>query len=194
MDNENVVEKVEKKEGSFLKSLAIDVAIAAVLAGAILFFIRPTVVKQTSMLETFQPNDYLIMYKRAYSGDKTPERGDVVIFQSELVNEETGGDKLLIKRVIGLPGDKISIIDNQLYVNDELQSEDYIRDGITPAGDNPYDGDELVVPEDHYYCMGDNRVVSVDSRYSEVGCVDKSAIKGKIVFRLFPFNKIGSDW
>lgn len=194
MDNEVVMEKEEKKEPSFLKSLVIDVAIAAVLAGTILFFVRPTVVKQTSMLETFQPNDYLIMYKRAYTGDKTPQRGDVVIFQSDLVNEETGGDKLLIKRVIGLPGDEICIKNEQLYVNGEAQHEDYIKDGYTPAIENPVEGETLTVPDGEYYCMGDNRVVSVDSRYSEVGTVSKDQIKGKIILRLFPFNKIGSDF
>lgn len=189
--NENKSEKKpEKQEPSFLKSLLIDVLIAAIIAGGILFFIRPTVVKQTSMLDTFQPNDYVIVYKRAYSGAKTPQRGDVIIFQSELVNEETGGDKLLIKRVIGLPGDTIRIEDSQVYLNGEMFEEDYIKDGYTPAIEIPLDGETFTVPEDHYYCMGDNRVVSVDSRYSEVGCVTEEQIMGKAVLRLFPFNKI----
>lgn len=186
--------KPEKQEPSFLKSLLIDIVIAALIAGGILFFVRPTIVKQTSMLETFQPNDYVIVYKRAYSGSKTPQRGDVVIFQSELVNEETGGDKLLIKRVIGLPGDTIRIENEQVYLNGEMLHEDYIRDGITPSVEIPREGETFTVPEDQYYCMGDNRVVSVDSRYSEVGTVSKDQIKGKIVLRLFPFNKIGSDF
>lgn len=180
----------EKKEVSFVKSLIIDVAIAAVIAGAVLFFVRPTIVKQTSMLETLQPNDYLIMYKRAYAGDKTPQRGDIVIFQSDLVNEENGKDKLLIKRVIGLPGDEISIINDQLYINGEKFQEDYIRDGITPAIDMPLEGQTYTVPGDRYFCMGDNRVVSIDSRSSEVGCVSEKQIVGKAVLRLFPFNKI----
>lgn len=185
MENEN-----KKKEPSFIKSLAIDILIAALIAGTILFFVRPTVVRQTSMQDTFQPNDYLIMSKRAYRGDKTPQRGDVVIFQSDLVNEETGGDKLLIKRVIGLPGDEICIKNEQLYLNGEIYKEDYIKDGFTPAIEIPRDGETFTVPDGKYYCMGDNRVVSMDSRYSEVGCVTEAQIKGKIVLRLFPFNKI----
>lgn len=180
----------EKKEVSFLRSLVTDVAIAAVIAGAVLFFVRPTIVKQTSMLETLQPNDYLIMYRRAYTGDKTPQRGDIIIFQSELVNEENGKDKLLIKRVIGLPGDEISIVNSQLYINGEEYVEDYLPDGITPVVDMPREGESYTVPEDRYFCMGDNRVVSIDSRSSEVGCVSKDQIKGKAVLRLFPFNKI----
>lgn len=183
-------DETAKKEPSFFKSLLIDVVIAVLIAGTILFFIRPTVVKQTSMLETFQPNDYLIVYKRAYSGDKTPQRGDVIIFQSELVNEDTGGDKLLIKRVIGLPGDTICIKNEQVYLNGEQLHEDYIRDGYTPAVEIPLEGETYTVPEDHYFCMGDNRAVSVDSRYSEVGCITEDQIMGKAVLRLFPFNKI----
>ena len=190
MNNNQTAPTKDKQEPSFIKSLLIDIVIAALIAGGILFFVRPTVVKQTSMLDTFQPNDYVIVYKRAYSGAKTPQRGDVIIFQSDLVNEETGGDKLLIKRVIGLPGDTISIINEQVYLNGEEFHEDYIKDGYTPAIEIPLEGEEYTVPEDHYFCMGDNRVVSVDSRYSEVGCVTEEQIMGKAVLRLFPFNSI----
>lgn len=182
--------KKEKEEPSFIKSLLTDIVIAALIAGVVLFFVRPTIVKQTSMQDTFQPNDYVIMAKRAYAGDKTPQRGDVVIFQSSLVNEETGGDKLLIKRVIGLPGDEISIIGTQLYLNGEPYYEDYLKDGFTPAIEVPLEGETFTVPEDLYFCMGDNRVVSMDSRYSEIGCVSEEQIQGKAVLRLFPFNKI----
>ena len=70
-------------------------------AGAVLYFIRPTIVKQTSMQSTMNPNDYLIMYRQAYRS-KAPKRGDIIIFKSNLPDEE-GKDKLLIKRVIGLP-------------------------------------------------------------------------------------------
>lgn len=168
----------------FIKSLVIDIIIAVILAAAVLFFIRPTVVKQTSMQDTLNPNDYIIMYKRAYVANE-PQRGDIVIFESDLADEE-GNGKLLIKRVIGLPGDSIDIIDDQVYLNDELFEEDYIRDGVTP----PADGTHFEVPEGEYFMMGDNRIVSVDSRYEEVGYVAKDLIKGKAVLRLFPFTQI----
>lgn len=171
-------------ENSFLKSLVIDILIALAIAMGILFFIRPTVVKQTSMQDTLQPNDYIIMYKRAYVKE-TPQRGDIVIFQSELTDEQ-GRDKLLIKRIIGLPGDVITIKNDQLYLNGSKYEEDYIKDGITPGDIKDY-----VVPEGRYFTMGDNRVVSIDSRYDEVGCVALDAIQGRAVFRLFPFSKIG---
>lgn len=169
---------------SFLKNLVIDIVIAVVIASAILFFIKPTVVKQTSMQDTLQPNDYLIMYKRAYT-NKTPERGDIIIFESNLL-DNAGRTKLLIKRVVGLPGDTITIADDQLYINGEAYYEDYLKDGITTGNVQ-----DFVVPDNEYYCLGDNRVVSVDSRSEEVGCVSIDSIKGKAVLRLFPFDSIG---
>jgi len=179
----------EDTAGSFVKSLLIDVVIAAALAACVLYFIRPTIVKQTSMEDTLHENDYMIMARHAY--DKTgPERGDIIVFQSDLINEENGSNKLLIKRVIGLPGDEISIIDNQLYINGEVYREDYLKDGYTPAFEVPAEGETYTVPEDSYFCMGDNRVGSVDSRRREVGCPKSEQIIGKVIVRLYPFNKI----
>ncbi len=171
----------------FVKNLIIDIIIAVLVAGTILFFIKPTVVQQTSMLPTFKEGDYLITYKRAYS-HKEPERGDVVVFQSSLT-DDSGNDKLLIKRVIGLPGEIITIKDGMVYINGEEYKESYLNDGYTPG-----DIDDYVIPEGKYFCMGDNRVVSIDSRSADVGPVDKDLIMGKVVVRLFPFSRIGTDF
>ncbi len=168
----------------FIKSLIIDVIVAVLIALAVLFFIRPTIVKQTSMQDTLQPNDYIIMYKRAYAKAE-PERGDIIVFKSELTDEK-GRSKLLVKRVIGLPGDVITIKDDQLYLNGEKYEEDYLKDGITTGAVENY-----TVPEGRYYVLGDNRVVSVDSRYEQVGTITLDQIYGKAVLRLYPFNKIG---
>ena len=174
---------------SILKSLVIDVAIAFALAAALLYFIRPTIVKQSSMEDTLHNNDYMIMSRQAYRSHG-PERGDIIIFQSKLPDEDSGSDKLLIKRVIGLPGDVLSIKDSQLYINGEYYEEDYLKDGYTPAIDVPAEGESFTVPADSYFCMGDNRAGSIDSRDNDVGVVTSDLIKGKVVLRLFPFNKI----
>ena len=175
---------------SFLKSLVIDVVIACALAGVLLYFIRPTVVKQSSMENTLHENDYMIMAKQAYRKNG-PERGDIIIFQSTLPGDREGEpDKLLIKRVIGLPGDEILIKEDQLYLNGEPYQETYLKDGITPAFEIPAEGETFTVPENSYFVMGDNRCGSTDSRVSEVGCITPDLIKGKVVVRLFPFNKI----
>ena len=168
----------------FVKSLIKNIIVAAILAAVVISFVRPTIVKQTSMQDTLNPNDYIIMYRRAYSGDKEPKRGDIVIFKSEL-QDENGKNKLLIKRVIGLPGDKITINDGKVYINDKEYDESYLKDGYTTGSVNNFK-----VPKGEYFVMGDNRVVSIDSRYSEVGCIKKDAIKGRAVLRLFPFTKI----
>lgn len=168
----------------FVKSLIKDIIGAAILTAVVISFVRPTIVKQTSMQDTLNPNDYIIMYRRAYSGDKEPKRGDIVIFKSEL-QDENGKNKLLIKRVIGLPGDKITINDGKVYINDKEYDENYLKDGYTTGSVNNFK-----VPKGEYFVMGDNRVVSIDSRYSEVGCIKKDAIKGRAVLRLFPFTKI----
>ncbi len=178
-----------QKAGSFIKNLLIDIIVAVLLAAAVLFFIRPTIVKQTSMENTLHNNDYMIMYRLAYRSHG-PERGDIIIFQSSLVNEENGKDKLLIKRVIGLPGDEIMIKNDQLYINGDAYIEQYLKDGYTPAFEIPPEGETYTVPDGTYFCMGDNRAGSIDSRYSEVGCVPEENIRGKVVLRLFPFNKI----
>jgi signal peptidase I len=168
----------------FIKQLVIDIIIAALIAAAVLFFVRPMIVEQTSMESTLEPNNIVIMYKRAYTGDKTPERGDIVIFKSKL-KDDKGRDKLLIKRVIGLPGDTITIKDDQLYINGKEYDEDYLKDGITTG-----EIDSLKIPKGKYFMMGDNRVVSVDSRYSEVGLIDESDIQGKVVLRIWPITQI----
>ena len=168
----------------FVKSLIKDIIGAAILTAVVISFVRPTIVKQTSMQDTLNPNDYIIMYRMAYSGDKEPKRGDIVIFKSEL-QDENGKNKLLIKRVIGLPGDKITINDGKVYINDKEYDENYLKDGYTTGSVNNFK-----VPKGEYFVMGDNRVVSIDSRYSEVGCIKKDAIKGRAVLRLFPFTKI----
>lgn len=179
----------KEKPGSFMFSLLCDLIVALAIAAVILFFVRPTIVKQSSMENTLKENDYVIMYKQAYRS-KLPERGDIIIFQSSLEDLNTGQGKLLIKRVIGLPGDQISIRDSQLYINDSYYEEDYLKDGYTPAETNPLEGETFIVPDYQYFVMGDNRAGSIDSRSNDVGCVSLDQIRGKAVLRLFPFNKI----
>ena len=138
------------------------------LAFLVLQFIQPTLVNGDSMDPYLKNGDYLIMNKVAYT-KSDPEYGDVIIFPRE--------GHLLIKRVIGKPGDKIEIRDGKVYKNGE--QSDFV---------DVYTEPEMTVTlkDDEYFCLGDNRDVSKDSRDVGVGNIKKSERRGKAVIRLFP--------
>ncbi|MDO5331438.1 MAG: signal peptidase I [Bacillota bacterium] len=163
-----------------------DILIAVIIAVVILQFIQPTIVREHSMENTFIEHDYLFVAKKAYSFGKGPKRGDVIIFQSDLALDSGKGKKLLIKRVIGIPGDTISISGGIVYLNGIALDEPYTKDGYTLT-----EMGEVTVPENSYFCMGDNRQNSADSRDSRIGFVEKERIRGKAFVRLLPISKIG---
>ncbi len=167
-----------------MKEIIKDVVIAAIIALLVIQFVRPTIVKESSMEDTLSENNYIFLNKQAYTFGE-PERGDIIVFHSSLTRED-GSEKLLIKRIIGLPGDTVKICDNCVYLNGELLQEDYIKEqGVVPGEM------EVTVPDGELFVMGDNRRVSIDSRYEEVGCVKIDDVVGKAFFRLYPFRDIG---
>lgn len=161
-----------------------DILIALVIAGLILVFFKPIVVKQESMQPTFYSDDYVIVSRQAYSIFGEIERGDVIIFESDLVDFK-GNPKILIKRVIGLPGDTIEIKDGYVYLNDEKTEEPYLAE-MGMSGQM----EKVTVQEGKIFAMGDNRRVSQDSRSAAIGQVDQGRVVGKVVLRVFPFNSI----
>ena len=176
--------------GTFIKRLLVDILIAGVLAGGVLLFIQPTVVRQSSMENSFHNGDYLLVARQAYR-TITPERGDVVVFKSDTPVEKKllspYDRQILIKRVIGLPGDEISIIDNAICVNGTKLNETYVK-GLTGAVEYPKQDETIKVPEGMYYLLGDNRENSLDSR--TFGFIEKERIIGKVFVRLFPDAKL----
>lgn len=177
------------KKGSFLKDLIKDIIIAVVIVLAITAVIKPTIVKEDSMLNTLQENNYLFVNKLAYKFKDHPDRGDIIVFRSDLTNEEDGSKKLLIKRVIGVEGDVISFENDQVYRNGELLAESYIFEE-EPAYRQYPNGQEFIVGQDEIFAMGDHRSVSWDSRSSDVGMVPEDRVVGKAFVRLYPFNEI----
>ena len=158
-------------------------ALAIIFAFIITQFIKPTLVRGDSMYSTLEEGDYLIINRMSYKlGDI--ERGDIIVFESDL-QQEDGTNKDLVKRVIGIGGDKVKIKDSKVYVNGKKLNEPYIHNEVT-SGDV-----DTVVPENCVFVLGDNREISLDSRYKEVGFINKSDILGKVFVRLYPFNKIG---
>ena len=180
--------KTNVKRRSELNDWVKSIIIAAFIAVLLMQLIVPTVVREHSMEPSFYGGDYLIVGKINYK-ISSPNRGDVIIFKSDIpmnTAEPSQAKKLLIKRIIGMPGDVINISDNEVSINGKVIDEPYINEGGTPG-----DVVNYVVPKDSYFVMGDNRTVSIDSRRNEVGPVHKDRIIGKALIRLYPFNKIG---
>ncbi len=112
------------------------------------------------------------------------KRGDVIVFY------KPGMIGSLIKRVIGLPKDKVKIQDGHFFINGQELIEDYIsKDVFTKGGTFIAEGEEKTVPDNSYFVAGDNRTVSNDSRY--LGFILKDWMQGKVIFRLWPLDKIG---
>lgn len=134
--------------------------------------IEITYVPSSSMVPTLEVGNFEIANKLHYFF-KEPERGDIVIFYRD---NDVEYEKLFTKRVIGLPGDKVKINNGILYINNIAYHEPYLQ---SDAGEN---FKEIVVPENSYLMLGDNRYNSADSRYWEETFVSKKNIVGKVMF------------
>ena len=104
-----------------------DIAIAVVIAGIILAFFKPIIVQQESMQPNFYSGDYVITSRQSYRLFGEPERGDIIVFKSDLY-DDSGKQKNLIKRIIGLPGDTVEIKEGDVYINGELLQEEYVAE------------------------------------------------------------------
>lgn len=169
-----------------MKEFIKDLVIALVIVLAITLAIKPTIVKESSMEPTLYENNYLFVNKLAYINKEHPEYGDIIVFKSNLDKEDGKGKKLLIKRVIGVEGDIITISQGVVYRNGEQLTEPYTLEGYTSGEMTDYK-----VSRDEVFVMGDNRSVSLDSRAEEIGCVAEDDILGKAFVRLYPLSEIG---
>lgn len=139
------------------------------------------VVHGKSMEATIAEGDRVIYQHLGYE----LKRGDIVICRTG-----KGYEDELIKRIVGLPGDTVNIDEDtgKISVNGMELQEPYLNPKDNLKGDISY---PVTVPDGQYFVLGDNRSVSLDSRYSEIGMVERSKIDGKVIFRIYPFSKIG---
>jgi signal peptidase I len=166
--------KFKKELFELVKSILIAV-IAAIL---IMTFIFQTVnVDGSSMYPTLRNNDRLIIEKVTYYFQK-PQPEDIVVMKNPQNTSER-----YIKRVIAVEGDKVRIHNNKIYINDTEKDESFIFENEIK------DFNEITVPKNTVFVLGDNRNNSKDSRI--LGPIDLKLISGKAVIRLLPFNKLG---
>ena len=170
--------RYQKRFALTMRSTIFTLVVVAAIAILVAVLVMPVLrIYGRSMNDTLDEGDIVVSVKTG-----TFETGDVIAFYYN--------NKILVKRVIGQSGDWIDIdTDGNVYVNNVLVEEPFLKEKA--FGDCnitlPYQ-----VPDERIFVMGDNRVSSVDSRNTAVGCVAEEQVVGKIVFRVWPLTKIGS--
>ncbi len=149
----------------------------------ITFVGQRTSVSGHSMETTLQDGDQLIVDKISYRF-REPKRYDIIVFPYQY--EE---NVFYIKRIIGLPGETIQIIDGYTYINGELLESDIYGAEVMESGGIA--SEPVVLGEDEYFVLGDNRNHSSDSRDPSVGVLTRDALLGRAWVRIFPFDNMG---
>jgi len=149
-----------------------------------LFVVQRNTISGPSMEPTLHNKDQIIVEK--ISKHFSINRGDIVTIDE---TDDEHPDNLLIKRIIGLPGERIELKDGKVFVNDQMLQEDYLAQGVETLVDPVRNEEVVTLGENEYYVLGDNRPVSKDSR--RIGPVKKDQIIGKLLIRFYPFDSIG---
>lgn len=190
MNEENLEEvseqKPEKKRSPV--SYVIELAVYVALILICIFWvpehvIQRTVVNGESMENTLYTGESLLVEKVSYHFHD-PERYDIIVFYPKGKDE----DEYYVKRIYGLPGETVQIIDNQIYINNEVIKDEYAKNEMDDPG---IAQDPVTLGDDEYFVLGDNRKVSLDSRDSDLGPIHKKNIAGHVVLRIWPLNQFG---
>lgn len=182
-------EKLQQRKDESAAKEVISWVITLALAVVAALFVKNYVIINAnipsgSMENTIMTGDRLFGFRLAYR-EKSPQRGDIIIFK--FPDDETEN---YVKRVIGLPGETVEILDSKIYIDgsETPLKEDYLKEEWTVAtGQYSFE-----VPEGSYLVLGDNRNNSYDARYWEHTYVSEEKILGKAIFRYYPFDQAGS--
>lgn len=186
-ENKTEIEATVEEETDWkkeLKSFAFTMLITLVVVFVLKnYVIINATVPTGSMENTIMPDDNILGYRLAYLKEG-PERGDVIFFY--FPDDES---QKFVKRVIGLPGETVTILDGKIYINDSTEplDEPYLKNEWT-NGTGPY---VFEIPEDSYLCLGDNRNRSADAREWNNPYVAREKIIGKAIFTYFPIERWG---
>ncbi|SDC19357.1 signal peptidase I [Pelagirhabdus alkalitolerans] len=170
---------------SWIKAIVISLVIVLVVRE---FVMTPSIVKGDSMLPNLSDGDRIIISKL-----HTINRFDEIAFMSPDTNDN------YVKRVVGMPGDRVQIIDDILYINGTPYEEAYLDDLEAPLIEEGFftrdfdlerDQGYQVVPEGFYFVLGDNRPISRDSR--DFGIIEKDSVIGEVIFRIWPLEGVGT--
>jgi signal peptidase I len=161
--------------------ITILIAVVATL-GVRAFVFEQYSIPSTSMVPTLEVGDRVIVSKL----NTTPGRGDVIVFDRPANDpaRSPSDPKVLIKRVIGLPGETVESRDGEVYIDGKRLEESYLPDGTVTAIDEP-----IKIPDGQVLVLGDNRGVSQDGRY--FGPIDEDLIVGRAIWRIWPLSRIG---
>ena len=178
----------ERSNRAIIQFIAGFIGIVLIFSSILAIVIRHFVaearyIPSEAMLPTLQINDRLIIDKLTYRFHM-PQRDDIVIFSPTQALRDQGYKDAFIKRIIGLPGNKVQVKRGQVYINDQPLAETYI------SNKPQYEWGPMVIPPNSYFVLGDNRNNSYDSHYW--GFVPRKNIIGKATQRFYPFDRAGS--
>lgn len=176
--------------GAFILEFVQSIVLAlSVFVLIYLFVAQPNQVNGSSMFPNFVDKEYLLTDKISYQLGE-PKRGDVVVFKAPSTEPCAENECEYIKRIIGMPSDRVKVENGHVYLNGSLLAQDFLPpEVVTEAGSFCQEGVEVVVPEGQYLVFGDNRSHSRDGR--EFGPIERNLILGKAFFRYWPIDKIG---
>lgn len=182
MDEEKIIEEKDENNSNFLiglwdwiKSFLFAIVLALLIKA---FVFEPTQVQGSSMLNTLKTGDRVIVNKIGLKF-KPLERGNIIVLHFNPTNED------YIKRVIGLPGDVVQLIDGHFYINGEMLEEAYASTDFT----HPINKTEWIIAENEYFVVGDNRAIGASKDSRDFGPVKLEDIKGVASLRFYPFGK-----
>lgn len=176
IETEILRERYNRKYKQVLKSTVYSLIVVAAVAVLIATLAFPVLqISGSSMEPTLNDEEIVVLLKTT-----NMKKGELCCFSYQ--------NKLLIKRVIGQPGDRIDIDENgNVYVNNEYLNETYVTDKALGECDITF---PCYVTDNHYFVLGDHRSTSIDSRSSVIGLVSEEYIVGKIFFRIWPFDSV----
>ena len=178
-------ERKGAKKGRMIIELLI-YAIALFFAAVIIprYILQRTIIIGDSMENTLNDGDNVWVEKISYHFDQL-KRYDIIVFYP--YGKESGD--YFVKRIIGLPGETVQIIEDTIYIDGVPLSESFGKERMEYAG---IAEEPIFLSLDEYFVLGDHRAVSLDSRYSKVGVVSKDKIAGRVFFRIWPLSKFGT--